>query len=149
MPITTVLLQKSYFKYCFREENDMTAADKVVSLYEQLGGEPAIGAAVDLFYRRMLADDRVARFFDDVDMVGQAAKQKAFLTFVTGGPANYTGKDMRDGHKHLLERGLADEHVDVVVEHLGAVLAELGVPADQIAKVADLANSVRDDILSR
>ena len=121
----------------------------MASLYEQLGGEAAIGAAVDIFYRKMLSDDRVAPFFETVDMDGQRAKQKGFLTMVTGGPNNYTGKDMREGHKHLLEKGLNDTHVDIVIEHLGATLKELGVGDEQIQQVADLANSVRDDVLSR
>lgn len=120
-----------------------------MSLYEQLGGEPAVSAAVEVFYRKMLSDDRVASFFDDVDMDGQIAKQKGFLTMVLGGPNHYTGQDMRNGHRHLVARGLNDSHVDVVVEHLGATLAELGVPAAQIAQVAAIANSVRDDVLDR
>ncbi len=119
------------------------------TLYESLGGEAAVNAAVDIFYRKMLADDRVARFFDAVDMDKQAAKQKAFLTMVFGGPANYTGKDMRAAHANLVARGLDDRHVDIVIEHLGGTLAELGVAPDLIAQVAALANSVRDDVLSR
>jgi hemoglobin len=120
-----------------------------MSLYQRLGGEPAFTAAVDDFYRRMLSDERVAHFFDDVDMDGQIAKQKAFLTFVTGGPAEYTGKDMRAAHAKLVERGLASEHVDVVIEHLGATLTSLGANPGDIAEVAALAESVRDDVLNR
>ena len=120
-----------------------------MALFDELGGAAAVDKAVDLFYRRMLADDRVARFFEGVDMDRQAAKQKAFLTMVMGGPHNYTGKDMREGHKHLVAQGLNDMHVDVVIEHLGAVLKELGAPDDKIAQVAALANSVRDDVLNR
>ena len=56
------------------------------TLYEQLGGQPAVDAAVDLFYRKVLTDDRISRFFVDVDMDKQIAKQKAFLTMVFGGP---------------------------------------------------------------
>lgn len=119
------------------------------SLYDELGGAPALDAAVDIFYRKVLADDRIAHFFEDVDMERQAAKQKAFLTMVTGGPANYTGKDMRAGHAHLVARGLNDSHVDAVIENLGATLKELGVSDEKIAKVAELANSVRDDVLNR
>jgi hemoglobin len=119
------------------------------SLYEQIGGEPAVEAAVDAFYRKVLADDRVARFFDDVDMDRQAAKQKAFLTMVFGGPAQYTGLDMRRGHQHLVARGMDDSHVDAVIELLGETLAELGVPAPLIGQVATIANSVRDDVLDR
>jgi hemoglobin len=119
------------------------------SLYERLGGADAVNTAVDIFYRKMLADDRVNYFFDTTDMEKQAAKQKGFLTMVFGGPNDYTGKDMREGHKHLVERGLNDEHVDIVIEHLGGTLKELGVGDDDITEVAALANSVRDDVLNR
>ena len=121
----------------------------MTTLYEQLGGEPAVAAAVEIFYRKMLTDERVAHFFDTVDMDGQIAKQKGFLTMVLGGPNSYTGKDMRAGHRHLVARGLNDSHVDVVIHHLGATLAELGVGAPAIAQVAAIANSVRDDVLDR
>lgn len=105
--------------------------------------------AVDIFYRKMLSDERVSHFFDDIDMEVQAAKQKGFLTMVLGGPHNYTGLSMREGHKHLIARGLNDSHVDIVIEHLGDTLRELGVTDDKIAQVAALANSVRDDVLNR
>ena len=121
----------------------------MATLYEQLGGQDAINTAVEIFYRKMLGDDRVANFFDDVDMDGQMAKQASFLTMVLGGPNNYTGKDMREGHKHLLEKGLNDSHVDIVIEHLGATLKELGVDDEKIAEVAAIANSARDDVLNR
>lgn len=119
------------------------------SLYERLGGEAAVNAAVDIFYRKVLADDRINGFFDTVDMEAQANKQKAFLTMVFGGPNNYSGKDMREGHKHLVSRGLNDSHVDAVIENLGNTLAELGVAEADIAEVAAIANSVRDDVLDR
>jgi hemoglobin len=120
------------------------------TVYEQLGGEAAINAAVDLFYRRVLNDPYVSRFFEGVDMEKQAAKQKAFLTMVTGGPNNYTGKDMREGHKHLVhEMGLNDSHVDHIICHLRSTLAELGVAPELIKTVADVAESTRDDVLDR
>ena len=119
------------------------------TVYEQIGGEPAVDAAVDLFYRKVLTDDRISRFFDDIDMDRQSAKQKAFLTMVTGGPANYTGQDMRRGHAHLVAQGLNDDHFDAVVELLAGTLAELGANSADIAEVGALANSVRDDVLNR
>ena len=121
----------------------------MTTLYERLGGAPAMEAAVDIFYRKVLSDDRISRFFEDVDMERQAAKQKAFLTMVTGGPANYTGQDMRRGHAHLVAQGLNDDHFDAVVELLAGTLAELGANSADIAEVGALANSVRDDVLNR
>jgi len=121
----------------------------MATLYERLGGQPAVEAAVDIFYRKMLADERVNYFFDNTDMDAQIAKQKGFLTMAFGGPNNYTGKSMREGHKHLVEKGLNDTHVDIVIEHLGGTLKELGVADSDIAEVAAIANGARDDVLNR
>lgn len=119
------------------------------SLYEQIGGEGAVNAAVDIFYRKVLKDDRIKRFFDGVDMDKQAAKQKAFLIMAFGGPHNYTGEDMRKGHAHLVKQGLNDSHFDAVMENLGATLAELNVPAQLIAQAAAIAESTRNDVLGK
>lgn len=119
------------------------------SLYEQLGGQPAVDAAIDIFYRKVLADPRISRFFDGVDMDRQAAKQKAFLTMVFGGPNHYSGRDMRTAHAHLIQMGMTDVHFDAVVELLGQTLKELGVQDALIGQVAGIAESVRADVLSR
>lgn len=119
------------------------------TLFEQLGGAGAVEAAVDNFYRKVLTDDRVSRFFEGVDMDRQRSKQKAFLTMAFGGPHNYTGKDMRNGHAHLVQMGLNDSHVDAIIELLGATLRELGVSDDLIGQVAASAESTRNDVLSR
>ncbi|HEY4365248.1 MAG TPA: group 1 truncated hemoglobin [Bryobacteraceae bacterium] len=119
------------------------------TLFQQIGGQPAVEAAVDIFYRKVLTDDRISRFFDGVDMDQQAAKQKAFLTMAFGGPHNYTGADMRRGHAHLVAKGLNDSHFDAVVELLGQTLTELNVPAPLISQVASIAESTRNDVLGR
>ncbi len=120
-----------------------------MSLYTEIGGEPAVNAAVDIFYRKVLKDDRINRFFSGVDMEKQAAKQKAFLTMAFGGPHNYTGEDMRRGHAHLVAQGLNDTHFDAVMEHIGATLTELKVPANLIAQAAAIAESTRKDVLGK
>ncbi|HEY7772743.1 MAG TPA: group 1 truncated hemoglobin [Marinagarivorans sp.] len=117
-----------------------------MSLFERIGGAPAVEAAVDIFYRKVLVDDRISHFFDDVDMDRQIGKQKAFLTMAFGGPNQYSGKDMREAHKHM---NLTEEHFDAVVENLAATLTELGVKEDDINEIAGIANSVKDDILNR
>lgn len=116
------------------------------SLYERLGGEGAVDVAVDIFYRKVLGDDRISHFFDTVDMDRQRAKQKAFLTYAFGGPNAYSGKDMRAAHAKM---HLTEEHFDAVMEHLGATLKELNVPAELIGEAAAIANSVKDDVLNR
>lgn len=119
------------------------------SLYDRLGGEAAVNAAVELFYRHVLSDGRIARFFEGVDMDQQLAKQKSFLTMAFGGPNNYTGADMRNAHKRLVGNGLNDTHVDAVIENLNRTLRELGVGEKEVQEVATLANSVRQDVLGK
>ncbi len=119
------------------------------TLYDKIGGEAAVNAAVDIFYRKVLTDSRINRFFDGVDMDKQAAKQKSFLTVAFGGPNKYTGEDMRRGHAHLVAAGLNDSHFDAVMEHLGATLSELNVPGDLITQAAAIAESTRNDVLGK
>jgi hemoglobin len=119
------------------------------SLFEQLGGSGAVDAAVDIFYRKVLSDKRINRFFEGVDMAQQAAKQKAFLTMAFGGPQNYTGLDMRNAHARLVKQGLNDTHFDAVMEHLAGTLRELGVAENLVGQVAAIAESTRNDVLGR
>lgn len=116
------------------------------NLYEKIGGEAAVDLAVDVFYRKVLSDDRISHFFDTVDMDRQRVKQKAFLTYAFGGPASYSGKDMRTAHASM---NLNEGHFDAVMENLGATLKELNVPDELIAEAAAIANSVKADVLNR
>jgi hemoglobin len=127
----------------------MTETTANATLFEQLGGEAAVDAAVDIFYRKVLEDYRINRFFNNVDMDKQAAKQKAFLTMAFGGPNNYSGKDMRDGHAKLVKLGLDDSHFDAVIENLAATLTELGVSTELIGQVAAIAETTRADVLGK
>lgn len=120
------------------------------TLFERLGGAPAVELAVDRFYGKVLNDERIKHFFVDMDMEKQRRHQKAFLTFAFGGGPAYTGKGMREAHQQLVERlGLTDTHFDAVVEDLAASLTELGVGDALIAEVAQVAESIREDVLCR
>ena len=120
------------------------------TLFEKLGGADAVDAAVDQFYDKVLADDRIKHFFEGVDMRRQAQHQKLFLTYAFGGAPNYPGQAMRAAHLKLVEeQGLNDDHFDAVVENLGATLQEMGVANDLIAEAAAIAESTRADVLNR
>jgi len=129
--------------------SDTAVMTPTQSIYERIGGAAGVDAAVEIFYRKVLADPRISSSFEGVDMKRQIAKQKAFLTMVFGGPNKYTGKDMRRAHARLVAKGLNDTHFDAVIEDLGATLQELHVPAPLIGEMAAIAESVRKDVLSR
>lgn len=116
-----------------------------MSVYESIGGAGAVDAAVDIFYRKVLADDRISSFFDTVDMDGMRAKQKSFLTMAFGGPNEYTGKDMREAHKNM---NLTEDHFGAVAEALVGTLQDLEVPQEYIDEIVNIALSVKDDVLN-
>jgi len=122
----------------------------MTQLFEKIGGQASVNAAIDPFYRRVLGDPYVSRFFAGVDMVKQAEKQRTFLTLAFGGPNHYQGMDMRAGHKHLVEKmGLNDSHFEHILAHLRSTLAELGLNDDIIAEVIAIADSTRADVLNK
>ena len=122
----------------------------MASLYERIGGEGAVMAAVGLFYDKVLADERTRPFFDGQDMDAQIKKQMAFMAWAFGGPEEYKGRDLRAAHAGLVKnRGLSDEHFDAVAEHLKATLQELEVAEDLIAEALALVGSTRSEVLSR
>ena len=67
-------------RYAFAEDACRTKfmKDREASLYHRLGGKVAIDAAVELFYTKVLADQRIKHFFDDVNMTKQRRRQKEF-----------------------------------------------------------------------
>jgi hemoglobin len=119
------------------------------TLFEKIGGRDAVKAAVDIFYNKVLADDRIKHFFEGIEMDAQRRKQILFLTYAFGGPSNYDGKNMRDAHEALVAKGLNDSHFDAVVENLGATLTELNVPAELIAEAAAICETTRNDVLCK
>ena len=127
----------------------MSTEEASLSLYDRIGGAAAVEAAVDVFYDKVINDYRINRFFDGIDMNAQAVKQKAFFTMAFGGPNTYTGADLRTAHARLDKMGLGNDHFDVVMEHLGATLQELNVPAELIGEAAALAESTRNDVLGK
>jgi len=121
----------------------------MTTLFERLGGQGAIDAFVPLFYEKVLADDRTNHFFRGIDMDAQGAKLNAFLTMGFGGPNNYTGKDLREGHTHLVRGGLNDEHFDVALGFINDTLVELNVPSDLVSEVMATAEGLRSDVLNK
>ncbi len=116
------------------------------TLYERLGGEPAIGAVVNEFYDRVLADDRVSSSFDGVDMAAQRSHQTKFLSAVTGGPMQYDGAEMGEAHAEL---AISDEEFDVVAGHLDAALREFDVDEADREAVMNAVEAYREAIVER
>ena len=117
-----------------------------VSIYEAIGGEPALVAVVDDFYVRVLADPQLAGFFAGTNMPKLKGRQVEFFAAALGGPDAYQGVGMREVHAG---RGISQADFDRVAFHLAAALAAAGVPAETIGAIASAIVPLADDIVSR
>ena len=117
-----------------------------MSIYDAIGGEPALIAVVDDFYNRVIADPELAGFFAGTNTARLKGRQVEFLAAAFGGPHTYPGAAMREVHRG---RGIRQEHFDAVAGHLLAALRAAGVPAETIDRVADLVRPLAEEIVSR
>ena len=116
-----------------------------MSIYDSIGGAPAVRAAVDDFYARVLADRRLAPFFARTDLERLKTHQRAFIAAAIGGPEIFAGRDMALAHAGL---GIGDGDFDAVVTHLAGTLTELGAPEDTIGQIASALAPLRDEIVT-
>ena len=124
-------------------------AEEKKSLYDRLGGAPAVRAAVIKFYGRIMMDPLLGPFFDPNNLESLKRSQIAFLTMALGGPHNYTGKNLRTAHARLVTQGLSDQHFDAVKQHLAETLGEMGVARDMINEALTIVETTRKDVLGR
>ena len=120
-----------------------------MSLYEEIGGAPAIDAALDRFYPKILGDPRVSGLFEGIDMARLKKHARAFLTMAFGGPNNYEGRDLRAAHRRAVGSGLNEEMFDAFMGHFRATLEELAVPPGKIDEIVKIAEGGRGEVLNR
>ena len=119
---------------------------KPASLYDRLGGQPAIVAVVDDFVANVAADKRVNRLFRKTDTTKLKARLVEQMCQATGGPCTYTGKSMKDAHKGM---GITDAQFNAVVEDLNKSLAKFNVPAQEQADLLAILGPMRADMVVR
>jgi hemoglobin len=115
------------------------------SLYARIGGRPAVTAAVDGVYVRILGDPELAPYFAGVGIEELKAHQRAFITTALGGPERYAGHPLVDAHRHLR---ITDTAFARVVGHLTEVLQALGVADEMIAAVISALAPLQPQIVS-
>ncbi len=117
-------------------------------LYETIGGA-TIDAAIGSFYRRVLQDENLRRFFHSTDMAHLRSGQSMFISMLLGGRVVYTGKDINAAHAQARAQGLTGEHLDAFLKHFRAALDEAGIEPDKAEKVMKLLEAQRAAVLNR
>ena len=95
------------------------------SLYDRLGGTPAITAVVDDFVGNVAADNRINGFFARADIPRLKKLLVEQICQATGGPCTYTGRSMQAAHKGM---NITDAQFNALVEDLKKTLDKFKVP---------------------
>lgn len=120
-------------------------SEATMTVYEVLGAEVGIRKAVDEFYDRVLADPELSGYFAGVEMSRLRRHQVAMLSAATGGPLEYTGRDMFAAHAG---RGITDDAFGRVVGHLVATLESFGADAGTVQHVVNALAPLQPSIVS-
>ena len=103
-----------------------------MTLYERLGGEPAVAALLEGMYVRALADPLFVPFFEKIDLQRLKSHQFAFISQALGGPHQHSGPSLQEAHSRL---HIEQRHFDAFVNHLRSALREVGAADDLAAEV--------------
>ena len=115
------------------------------TIYDEIGGEPAVTAVVNEFYTRLVADPDLVSYFEGRDMTRLKAHQRALVTVALGGTSEeYNGRMMHPAHAGL---AITHEAFDKVLDHLASVLDGAGVPAVTTAKILAILQPLRTDVV--
>jgi hemoglobin len=98
------------------------------SLYDRLGGKPAITAVVDDFIGNVAGDGRINQRFVGANIPRLKMMLVDQICQAAGGPCTYTGKSMLEAHKGM---GIKDADFTALVEDLVKSLDTFKVRAQE------------------
>jgi hemoglobin len=116
-----------------------------MSVFDAIGGGPAVQTVVDEFYARVLRDPDLAPVFTGTSVTRLKNHQRAFISAALGGPQQYGGRSMASAHAGL---NVSNAQFDAVVGHLVDTLTGAGVPDAIIVQIGTTLGALRADIVA-
>jgi hemoglobin len=129
-----------------QEKSDASAK----SLYDRLGGVYAIATVVDDFIDRVVVNDvlnanpAVNEARQRVPKAGLKYRVTEMVCQATGGPCTYTGRSMKDSHRHL---NITEKEWDALVVDFKASLKRFNVPQKEQEELLTIVGSTKADIV--
>lgn len=114
------------------------------SLFDRLGGLPAITAVTDEFIARVVADTRINGKFAKSSGPRIRLHLIEQLCLVTGGPCVYTGNKMTKVHKHMM---VTEGEFNALVEDLVAALDKFNVPEKEKGELLGILGPLKSQIV--
>ena len=122
------------------------AAGPERSLYDRLGGKPAITSVVEDFVGNVVSDDAIKFRFRDTDAVAFKAKLVDQICEATGGPCKYVGKNMKEAHAGMK---ISDAEFTALVNDLKNALGKNKVGDREQTELMAALGGMHDDIVNQ
>ena len=126
-------------------QGDKMAMEKK-SLYDRLGGKPAITAVVDDFIGNVAGDTRINKRFATADIPRLKRMLVDQICQASGGPCTYTGASMKDAHKDMK---ITDADFNALVEDLVKSLDKFKVGAPEKNDLLGALGGMKPDIVNQ
>ncbi len=126
-------------------QGDKRAMERT-SLYDRLGGKPAITAVVDDFIGNVAGDTRINQRFATADIPRLKAMLVNQICGASGGPCKYTGASMKDAHRGMK---ITDAEFNALVEDLVKSLDKFKVPAQEKGELLAALGSMKSAIVNQ
>lgn len=114
------------------------------TLFERLGGQPAIDAVVHELVVTTKADPRISQYFTNTEPDKLEKAMDDHICSITGGGCTYKGKTMLAAHTGMK---LRPQDFDAFMEDLAKVLHKFNVPAREGKEVIDAFTGMRPDVV--
>lgn len=122
------------------------SATQEKSLYDRLGGKPAITAVVDDFVGRVAADTRINGKFANANIPRLKTMLVDQICQASGGPCTYTGRDMKSTHAG---KGISGSDFDALVGDLVATLSKFKVGEREKNELLGALGPMKKDIVEK
>jgi hemoglobin len=116
----------------------------MTTLYETVGGEPAVRAILQSLYDKLFCDSMVGFLFEGKDKAHIVEQQLSFTCRFLGGPQRYEGKPLPEAHASL---PLLPGHFDRRHFLLAQTLDEQRVPKEARRMWLNIDESLRPSVL--
>jgi hemoglobin len=117
------------------------------SLYHRLGGYDAIAAATDDLLARLQSDPRLRDYWKGASTNNQRKARQLIVDFMAeaaGGPAYYTGRDMKTSHVGM---HIDEQDWEAFMRHAAATLDHFAVADEEKAEVLAFFTSLKDEVV--
>jgi len=127
----------------------VSAADRQAtgkSLYDRLGGKPAITGVVETFVGKVGGDKRINSFFASTDLTRLKLHLVNQICEASGGPCSYTGRTMKQTHAGM---GVDEAAFIALVEDLAAALDHHKVGKTEKDELLGVLGPMKSDIVEK